>query len=284
MQTIHDLTSEIREHINGSFRHAVLPSTINHEQVFCSLDTIEDTDLAIEAYRTQPFPEHCGVQYLWINGVLQCLVVQQDAVTHLGACFGLRLNPAHDEGARKIRALRNSVVGHPTRQTQNVENGPCHNAISRISLHRDGFRRLRANKVRTEFDDVSLPEFFEIQDAFIQNHLRAVIQALTKLINEHAQKHVEPLSEMLKCTDELAQSLSRGETREVWRAVELVRAATLERLLSTHVSDYNEPEIRNALSLLQQQNDATSLERVRTSVARFRSELAQLDAAFRRRA
>ena len=151
MLSVHDLTRQIRDYMNGNFRQVLLPSDINHEQVFCSLDTIEDTDLAIEAYRTQAFPEHPGQKYLWVYGVLQCLVVQQDAVRHLGECFGLHLNPNQDDGARSVRVLRNSVTGHPTRQTHNVENGPCHNGISRITLTRDHFRRLRSNRGGTRF-------------------------------------------------------------------------------------------------------------------------------------
>ncbi len=285
LQATHDLTNQIREDINGIFRQVLLPSDINHEQVFCSLDIIEDTDLAIEAYRTQNFPDDTGQKYLWIHGVLQCLVIQQDAVMHLGACFGLQLNPNRDDGARSVRALRNSVTGHPTRQSQNVENGPCYNGISRITLSRDRFRRLRANRLEVKFDDVNLPEFFQVQEVYIQKSLGSIIEAAAKAVTEHAKNYAaEPLSDMLKWTVELAQSLSRGETQDLWGRVELVKSATKKRLLSTHLSDYHEPLIWNALSRLLQQNNATHIEDVRRSVERFTLEILEFDEEFQRQA
>lgn len=55
-----------------------------------SMDAIEDTEAAIDAYIASPEPDRGGA-YLLIYGVLQALFVQQDAIKHLQEHSALRL-------------------------------------------------------------------------------------------------------------------------------------------------------------------------------------------------
>src|SRR5271154_6280851 len=51
-----------------------------------SLDVIGDCEMAMDAYCSKSMPSDPGVLYLATYGVLQALVVQQDAVRHLCEC------------------------------------------------------------------------------------------------------------------------------------------------------------------------------------------------------
>ncbi len=283
MQSIHQISQRIRDHVNSNFREALLSAEINDEQVFCSLDTIEDTELAIEAFRNDPFPEEVGQRYLWLYGVLQSLVVQQDALKDLGAYFNQKINPTDHGGAKSIRALRNSVAGHPTKQAKQVENGPVHNAIERVSISQNGFKRLRASTVGREFDEVSLPKYFEIQEEYVKEGLAKVLRVLEEQVTNHARKWLaQPLTDILQWTEALESSLRRGNTLEVRRVVERVRIATKERLLDTHLSDYHDPLIYASLARLPEQPSSTQIDPVKRCLEKFSSELSGFDEEFQK--
>ncbi len=80
---MHKHTGKIRDIINRpTQKFNLLKDLAVHSQLCSSLDTIEDSDLAIEAYVNKSTKD-TGNQYLRLYGVLQALILQQDAVKHL---------------------------------------------------------------------------------------------------------------------------------------------------------------------------------------------------------
>src|SRR5512140_1296602 len=81
-----------------------------------SLDAIRQTHRAIEAYNRSNGDLTEDQRYLAIYGLLQALVVQQDAIGHLAEALGTK--PVHmnrHKRLEEIRNIRNWTVGHPTK-------------------------------------------------------------------------------------------------------------------------------------------------------------------------
>jgi hypothetical protein len=87
-----------------------------------------------DAYSATVSTDDAGPTYILVYGVLQALIVQQDAVRHLAEGLGLPFSP--DPLLQEIREVRNSSVGHPTKR----RGDPRSHFISRISLSKKGFQ------------------------------------------------------------------------------------------------------------------------------------------------
>ena len=129
MHTISELEREMRDLINAPRRHQqLLANSHAFSQLCSSLDVIGDTELALEAYMAGTGGEQCdGDLYLRTYGVLQVLVVQQDALVHVAEAVQLAL-PLSDE-IKEMREIRNDAIGHPTRRGKAP--GSAFNDISR---------------------------------------------------------------------------------------------------------------------------------------------------------
>src|SRR5579864_4900977 len=101
-------------------------------QLCTTLDTIEDTELAIESYSKSPFPDDAGERYLRIYGVLQAIYVQQDALRHLAEAITPTGPFELTDVLKNIRETRNLSVGHPTK-IKRAGNLSAH-AINRNSM------------------------------------------------------------------------------------------------------------------------------------------------------
>lgn len=101
---------------------------------------IGDTELALHAYITDPFPPGDGASYLIVYGALQTLFLQQDAIFNLAAA--LAIPETLDKYARlgEIREIRNASIGHPTRK--GGKTAPSFHFITRVTLSKDGFSLL----------------------------------------------------------------------------------------------------------------------------------------------
>lgn len=87
MKTIEQLETEIRDFINNPRKQSLLLKDSTVWNKLCSaLDVTGDTELAINAYISAINVNSDGEAYLIVYGILQVLLVQQDAVkyrTHL---------------------------------------------------------------------------------------------------------------------------------------------------------------------------------------------------------
>lgn len=109
------LEDDVRKFINiGRHQVGLLNARGTWNQICSSLDVIGDTVLSIRDYISSPYPSSDGLKYIYTYGILQSLFLQQDAVRHLSEAFDIPLAPS--EKLMKVREIRNSAIGHPTKQ------------------------------------------------------------------------------------------------------------------------------------------------------------------------
>jgi hypothetical protein len=154
---------------------------------------IGDTEWALDAYLATPAVKpSAGDCYLRTYGVLQALVLQQDAVQHLGEALGVQAElPGELKG---IREVRNNAVGHPTRR--GGAPGKAFNRIARISLSSFGFEMMTLRPGRApEISPINVPDLIASQRKTIEGLLQQLILHEEKLESTHRQKfRDDPLS------------------------------------------------------------------------------------------
>jgi len=146
-ESLDRLCSKIRNLINESRKKNLLRKNEQLWHKLCSsLDVIQDTDAAMTAYQKNAFPKDEGEQYIRVYGILQALVVQQDATKHLIESLQVGMaREKKDEALRVIRDIRNRSTGHPTEKTHG---GVSYNFISRVTMHKEGYRLMSIPKGR----------------------------------------------------------------------------------------------------------------------------------------
>jgi len=85
------------------------------EKELISMRIIEDTTWAIQYYLEADHPRSHGGKYLYLYGLLQALVLQQDAICSLSeALFKSKISfNTNFPDLSAVRNLRNEVAGHP---------------------------------------------------------------------------------------------------------------------------------------------------------------------------
>jgi len=167
---------EIREIINrngGEFYEKYFKNHLDDWNVLCaSMDTIDDTALAIEYFKETGIGQDDGERYLKLYGLLQAIYLQQDAIKFLfqviKKCFDEK-NELRDwsvyqkESWNELRSYRNLSVGHPI-ENRTFESGRTKRAsISQISISSDGFQLVIRDAVTSgeQFQDVQLKDLIE---------------------------------------------------------------------------------------------------------------------------
>ena len=185
MSHVADLETEIRDLLTNESRHsAALTNQANWYKIVACLDTIGDTEEALEAFLRTEDRASFGEWYLATYGVMQALFLEQAAVEHLAEAFGLAYNP--DEALRDIRELRNDSIGHPTRR--GPPPGKSFSAIARVSVSRTGFRMLTTDggTAMNTYRQVNVPDLISQQRAILA---RALGVFLTELKAQDGIKH-----------------------------------------------------------------------------------------------
>ena len=139
---IGELESKIREYINVSRRQCqVIDNKANWQKLCSALDLIGDTELAIEAYPSLCSDKSDGESYLIVYGILQTLLLQQDAAMHIAEALGLKkiIRPKQLD---EIRIIRNSAAGHPTSQKENGSSLYTTNFTEPLSYQGSAFLKL----------------------------------------------------------------------------------------------------------------------------------------------
>ena len=146
-----------------------------YNQALASLQALKQTHVAINSFNERGNEFNEGERFLAIYGMLQALVLQQDAVCHL--VEALRTTPVRLNRHRRldeIRNIRNWSIGHPTK----IDRGDVfsHHAIARPKLGRGGF------SLHSTFDDgrqqymyVPLPQLARLQRRVISQVLRNIL-------------------------------------------------------------------------------------------------------------
>lgn len=187
MQSVGELEQEIRGFINRPrTQHALLQDTAAWNLLCSCLDTIGDTELAIDAYEQSSNPFTVGATYLLVYGALQALFVQQDAVENL--CQSVGIDYVRDRRLTDIREIRNDSTGHPTKRGGGK--GRAYNFISRSSLTEAGF------DLMTTHPDSRSPLFLQVRIKTLIEGQRDILQrvlteVLGKLKKEEAAHRAE---------------------------------------------------------------------------------------------
>lgn len=138
--------SEIRELVNKPRNHYRFSrSTGMFNQLCSSMDVVEDTILAIEAFENSAYGKDISALYLATYGLFQVLFVQQDAVFHLAEALGTSKTEEQYLNTyprlKEVRTLRNITTGHPTKKREG-KNAKSYHFISQITLNETGFSLL----------------------------------------------------------------------------------------------------------------------------------------------
>ncbi len=143
-----------------------------------SLDAIRQTHRAIEAYNHSNGDLTDDQRYLAIYGLLQALVVQQDAMCHLAEALGTKpVHMARHKRLEEIRNIRNWTVGHPTKIDR--YNTYSHHAIQRTQLGRGGFSLYSAfDDGREQYTYVPLVQLARLQRRVVSRLLRDMLREL----------------------------------------------------------------------------------------------------------
>jgi hypothetical protein len=76
--TLYDLIKWIRDYVGDPHHQPrLMADEFSWNQLCAAMDTIEDTDAAVDAYVRHDFPTDTGEKYLRIYGILQGLYLQQ---------------------------------------------------------------------------------------------------------------------------------------------------------------------------------------------------------------
>jgi len=155
-------------------------------QLCSSLDVIEDSDLAIDAYLNREFSKDDGEKYLRLYGVLQALFLQQDAVTNLCESLGLPNELITDPKLKEIRAIRNDSIGHPTKRGWNDKS---YHYMSRISITKSKFQLISYyGNSKTIFRDILVIDLIKEQRRYLSKIFKEVIKVLKAEEKEHKEK------------------------------------------------------------------------------------------------
>ncbi|MDD5017005.1 MAG: hypothetical protein PHO15_02755 [Eubacteriales bacterium] len=128
-------------------------------QMWASCDVLEDTNEGIEYYRTCEYKDNnIGFKYLHLYGLLQLVFVQQNALWHLSETLGKTIEPTKTPEIDKIRDIRNSSIGHPTKKSNNE-----FISISRTTMNKCGFKYMKWKKDYYNIRSVNIDEVLETQ-------------------------------------------------------------------------------------------------------------------------
>lgn len=190
MTKIHDLEGRIRDFINSGRRQSnLLRDSAIWNKLCSSLDLIGDTQIAIDAYPQLFSVKEQGVSYLIVYGILQTLLLQQDAAKHIGHALNIKVKLPKD--LEEIRVIRNNAAGHPSYQR---ENGLSKSSfITRMSISPTGFELMTVYSGDKEYEmrHVAIPALIEKQQVYLGEILSKVIAELERQEMEHRAMHMD---------------------------------------------------------------------------------------------
>ncbi|HEX7484185.1 MAG TPA: hypothetical protein VF281_03470 [Candidatus Saccharimonadales bacterium] len=178
------LMHDIRELVNKSiFIENIERHNFKWDMAIASMDTIEDTELAIKSYSSlfKDLPE--GQLYLILYGLFQAIFMQQDAVIHLAKGLNsTEISIWKDVDGKKIRVLRNKYFGHPTDSQNYKTKESTFHGLTRITLSAKTVTGWTYPNFSTELIDIS--DVIKIQQKFI-------IRSLINIQNDLRKKELK---------------------------------------------------------------------------------------------
>ncbi|MEG3657312.1 hypothetical protein V5097_07855 [Arenibacter palladensis] len=197
------LIENIREICNHPWKkELIFEDQVKWNKLWTSLDTIDDTQRAINTYLNLPEFRNSTEGYLYVYGVMQALNIQQDSLNNLlYALFSKKINWEKEyPKLYEIREHRNNSVGHPT----NRGNDKSFHLIGRMSLSKESFTLssyFPKTGKQSKFEEINILKCIEIQANLIPNVLKETMIALEKEFIVHKEKFKDDrLSDLIPST------------------------------------------------------------------------------------
>lgn len=175
-------------------------------QLCTCLDTLTDAQCAINAYRAIKSGTEKIELYLPIYGVLQAMILQQDALANVAAIFGMKSSPMENSCIREIRDIRNKIAGHPTEKSSKEEGVLTYHQIVQHTLCSVGFKTVEKSHNKEPKE-----EFINLSKVTFMNE-RTLSKFLVEIL-----KHIEKTwidTKRYSCT-KLAQIISKEMIEEL---------------------------------------------------------------------
>jgi hypothetical protein len=158
-------------------------------QLLSSLDVIEDSQEAIDAYSAGGFGKNKGEEYLAVYGLLQAIYVQQDAVRNLGESLEIPITLKDYPALEYIRKIRNCSIGHPTKKDKPKSEPISYHSISRSTLCLKGFELHSYDADgKSEFKDIPIVNLIAAQKKYISEILISIVRKLEQEEAAHKEK------------------------------------------------------------------------------------------------
>jgi len=163
-----------------SVRRRLRKQLARYNQLCASLETLRQTESAIEAFARFEGEVGSGGHFLALYGVLQALVLQQDAVCHLQEALGdASKGVITNRQLQNVRSIRNWSVGHPTKVDR--RDSLSHHKIRRARLGK-GFELVSAfDDGRQQYAYVSIADLVRTQKLALGRLLRKMILVLRQI-------------------------------------------------------------------------------------------------------
>jgi hypothetical protein len=177
MPTMRELSTWIRNYgQDAKIQKRLIDDRFIWDQLWASMDIIDDVDSALEAYLNNEFPTDLGERYLRIYGAMQGLFLQQDALSDLVKAIRPSKAIYPNDVLKDIRDARNASVGHPTRL--NRKGSLSTHGIVQNSMRKDGFDLISyPSKDGNVFQHVPVRELIEKQRV-------ETVRILTEVVND----------------------------------------------------------------------------------------------------
>jgi len=200
--SIYDLEQRIRDFINQSRMQSILfQKAVSWNKLCSALDLLSDTQMAIDSYPELSHINNKGSSYLIVYGILQTLLLQQDAVEKIADVLEVRANRPNE--LSDIRVIRNSAAGHPFAQKEKKKFKTSF--INRASVSPKGFELLTVscdeagNERCDKTQIISIPHLLETQRSYLSVLLSEIIKTLENQEKERLSG-LKPLSRFLPIT------------------------------------------------------------------------------------
>lgn len=146
-----------------------------------ALDTLGDSCSALIYFENEGIGTSTGEKYLRLYGVLQAIILQQDAINHLYRLFTENKLTIEDTSAwAKIREVRNMATGHPIGKKGKSEEGLLRIFLSQRSITSTGFTLMICEEKtgKTRHQKIDLKTLYEAYKLEALLYLSAIETAL----------------------------------------------------------------------------------------------------------
>lgn len=154
------------------------------------LDTLTDAQCAINAYRDIEINAEKAELYLRTYGVLQAMILQQDALANVAEVFEMKEDPRKNSCIKTIRDIRNKIAGHPTEMFTKEKGVHTYHRIVQYTLSPVGFKTVAYSHDKEPIREcINLSKVTLKNEQLLSNFLIKILGHLEKIWSDHANQY-----------------------------------------------------------------------------------------------